>query len=73
MIENDFKPGGPAKWQLKDTHTGVAFAKSLGLTLPVVNLVDSLFEDMIAHGDGDLDHSALIRELRRRNGLPLPH
>ena len=70
MIENDFKPGGPAKWQLKDTHTAVALAKSLGLTLPVVSLVDSLFEDMIAHGDGDLDHSALIRELRRRSALP---
>ncbi len=71
MIENDFKPGGPAKWQLKDTHTAVGLAKSLGLLMPVLNLVDSLFEDMIAHGDGDLDHSALIRELRRRNGLPL--
>jgi 3-hydroxyisobutyrate dehydrogenase-like beta-hydroxyacid dehydrogenase len=70
MIENDFKPGGPAKWQLKDTHTAVALAKSLGLSLPVIGLVDSLFEDMIAHGDADLDHSALIRELRRRNGLP---
>lgn len=73
MIENDFKPGGPAKWQLKDTHTAVALGKSMGLTLPLVSLVDTLFEDMIAHGDGDLDHSALIRELRRRNGLPLPH
>jgi 3-hydroxyisobutyrate dehydrogenase-like beta-hydroxyacid dehydrogenase len=71
MIEDDFQPGGPAKWQLKDTHTAVALAKSLGLSLPVVGLVDSLFQDMVAHGDGDLDHSALIRELRRRNGLPL--
>jgi 3-hydroxyisobutyrate dehydrogenase-like beta-hydroxyacid dehydrogenase len=71
MIENNFTPGGPAKWQLKDTHTAVALTKSLGLSLPIVNLVDSLFEDMVAHGDGDLDHSGLIRELRRRNGLPL--
>jgi 3-hydroxyisobutyrate dehydrogenase-like beta-hydroxyacid dehydrogenase len=69
MIENDFKPGGPAKYQLKDTHTAIALAKSLGVSLPVANLVDSLFQDMVAHGDGDLDHSALIRELRRRNGL----
>jgi 3-hydroxyisobutyrate dehydrogenase-like beta-hydroxyacid dehydrogenase len=69
MIENDFKPGGPAKWQLKDTHTAVALAKSMGLSLPVISLVDSLFQDMIANGDGDLDHSALIRELRRRNNL----
>ncbi|HTZ73004.1 MAG TPA: NAD(P)-dependent oxidoreductase [Candidatus Aquilonibacter sp.] len=70
MIESDFKPGGPAKYQLKDTHTAVALAKSLGLSLPVIGLVDSLFQDLVAHGDGDLDHSALIRELRRRNGLP---
>lgn len=69
MIENDFKPGGPAKWQLKDTRTAVALAGSLGLSLPVINLVDTLFADMIAHGDGEFDHSALIRELRRRNGL----
>jgi 2-hydroxy-3-oxopropionate reductase len=72
IIENDFKPGGPAKWQLKDTHTAMALANSLGLSLPVASLVDSLFQDLIAHGDGELDHSALIRELRRRNGLPLP-
>ncbi len=71
MIEHDFRPGGPAKWQLKDTHTAVALAKSLGLSLPVLNMVDSLFGEMIAHGDGDLDHSALIREIRRRNGLPV--
>ncbi len=70
MVESDFKPGGPAKWQLKDTHTAVALAKSLGLSLPVIGLVDLLFQEMIAHGDGELDHSALIRELRRRNGLP---
>jgi 3-hydroxyisobutyrate dehydrogenase-like beta-hydroxyacid dehydrogenase len=70
MIDNDFKPGGPAKWQVKDTHTAVALAKSLGLSLPVVNLVDSLFQDLVEHGDGDLDHSALIREIRRRNALP---
>jgi 2-hydroxy-3-oxopropionate reductase len=72
MIENDFKPGGPAKWQLKDTHTAVNLAKTLGLSLPVLSLVDGLYQDMIANGDGGLDHSALIRELRRRNGLPLP-
>lgn len=71
MVEHDFKPGGPAKWQLKDTRTAVALARSLGLSLPVIGLVDSLFAEMIAHGDGELDHSALIRELQRRNGITL--
>lgn len=67
MISGDFRPGGPARHQLKDTATAVAQAHDLGLTLPVTELVDRLFADLVAHGDGDLDHSALIRELRRRN------
>jgi hypothetical protein len=25
---------------------------------------------MVSHGDGDLDHSAIIREIRRSHGLP---
>jgi 2-hydroxy-3-oxopropionate reductase len=69
MIAGDFRPGGPAKHQLKDTGTAVALAGSLGLALPVAELVDRLFADLVAHGDGELDHSALVRELRRRNGL----
>lgn len=69
MIEDRFAPGGPAKWQLKDTHNALAYAESVGLSLPVASLVDSLFDDMVSHGDGELDHSGLIRELRRRNGI----
>jgi 3-hydroxyisobutyrate dehydrogenase-like beta-hydroxyacid dehydrogenase len=71
MIARDFVPGGPAKYQIKDTKTALGFAQSLGLELPVLGLVDGLFADMVEHGDGELDHSALILELRRRNGLPL--
>ena len=69
MIARDFAPGGPAKYQIKDTTTALNLAHSLGLQLPVLGLVDGLFADMVEHGDGELDHSALILELRRRNGL----
>lgn len=69
MIERNFVPGGPAKYQVKDTATAVAFADSLRLELPVLRLVDRLFEDMVLHGDGELDHSGIIREIRRRNRL----
>ena len=69
MIARDFAPGGPAKWQYKDTRTAMAFAQTVGLELPVSRLVDRLFADMIDHGDGELDHSGLIREIERRNGL----
>jgi len=67
MLDNDFTPGGPAKWQLKDTQTALAQARSLGLNLPVASLVDGLFKAMVEAGDGELDHAGLIRQLRRDN------
>ena len=70
MLDNEFTPGGPAKWQLKDTRTALAQAQKLGLSLPVGSLVDGLFQAMIEAGDGELDHAGLIRQLRRHNQLP---
>ena len=69
MIAGDFTPGGPAKYQIKDTGAAKVLAQSLGLDLPLLALADRLFTDLVAHGGGDLDHSALILELERRNGL----
>jgi 2-hydroxy-3-oxopropionate reductase len=68
MIDGNFQPGGPARYQLKDTRAARAVAARLGLDLPVLALVDQLFADLVAWGGGDLDHSALLVELRRRNG-----
>jgi len=67
MVEGNFQPGGPAKYQVKDTTTALDFAKSCGLTLPVSTEVDRLFQAMVDHGDGDLDHSGVILELQRMN------
>ena len=55
--------------QAEDTTTAVEFGRTVGLELPVLAAVDRLFGDMVAHGDGDLDHSAVICEIGRRNGL----
>jgi 2-hydroxy-3-oxopropionate reductase len=67
MVEGNFEPGGPAKYQVKDTSTALGFARSRGLKLPVSEEVDRLFQAMVHHGDGELDHSGIIRELRRMN------
>jgi len=69
MVEGDFRPGGPAKYQLKDTSTALAFAKSRGLTLPVGEEVDRLFRSMVEHGAGELDHSGVILEVKRMNAF----
>jgi 3-hydroxyisobutyrate dehydrogenase-like beta-hydroxyacid dehydrogenase len=69
MIANDFAPGGAAKYQLKDTHAARDAASAMGLKLPVLDLVDQLFADLVANGGADLDHSALFAEIQRRNRL----
>ena len=71
MITGNFVPGGPAKYQIKDSAAALSLAASLGLELPAASLVHDLFTDLVRHGDGELDHSALIRELRRRNDRPV--
>lgn len=67
MVEGNFEPGGPAKYQVKDTSTALAFARSRGLSLPVSEEVDRLFQAMVDNGDGDLDHSGVILQLQRMN------
>lgn len=71
MIARDFRPGGTAKHQVKDTTTATEFGRTVGLDLPVLHLVDRLFAEMVEQGDGDLDHSAIIRVIGRRNGLKI--
>lgn len=72
MVEGDFTPGGPAKYQIKDTGTALELAASLGLELPVATQVDRLFRSLVENGGGDLDHSAAIVELRRMNQASAP-
>ena len=67
MVEGNFVPGGPAKYQVKDTSTALALAGSLGLTLPVAIEVDRIFRGLVEHDGADLDHSAAILELKRLN------
>ncbi len=67
MISGDFVPGGTAINQIKDTQAAMELAQELSLELPMLALTDSLFRDLVDHGHGELDHSALILELRRRN------
>ncbi len=69
MIEGDFVPGGTAINQIKDTQAAIKLAMKLSLELPMLALTDSLFRDLVDQGHGELDHSALILELRRRNPL----
>lgn len=63
MVERNFEPGGPAKFQLKDLNNALKAAKRHNLNLPITNLLQNLYDAMISSGSGDLDHSALLTHL----------
>lgn len=65
MNERRFEPGGTIVNQVKDLDAVLDVAGSRGLTLPLTSRVRELFGSLITHGQGDLDHSALILELER--------
>lgn len=69
MLDDNFAPGGPAKYQCKDTLAACQVAEELGLDLPMLALTDRLFAGLVEAGGGELDHSALYLEVRRRNGF----
>jgi 3-hydroxyisobutyrate dehydrogenase-like beta-hydroxyacid dehydrogenase len=66
MIDGRFEPGARITTQYKDMRQAVELGEALRQPLPATDLSRGLFEAMIEQGEGDLDHSALIRLLRRR-------
>jgi len=60
MIERDFTPGGRVALHAKDARIVLETARRVGVELPGFRPVADALERLIARGDGELDHSALI-------------
>jgi 2-hydroxy-3-oxopropionate reductase len=60
MIKGSFDPGFKIKLHQKDLNLALSSAKALNLALPNTAITQQLFASCIAHGGGELDHSALI-------------
>jgi 2-hydroxy-3-oxopropionate reductase len=69
MIRRDYAPGGKARTQLKDLRLAEALAAAANLDLPHLQSVTQRFAELVARGDGDLDHSALHRLLDLRDAV----
>jgi 3-hydroxyisobutyrate dehydrogenase-like beta-hydroxyacid dehydrogenase len=72
-VTESFEAGGSATNQLKDLNFALAAAEEGGLDLPLSTTVHGLFSDLIADGDGALDHSGIFRALERRASGPPRH
>jgi 3-hydroxyisobutyrate dehydrogenase-like beta-hydroxyacid dehydrogenase len=68
MVTGAFEPGGRVRIQRKDVDQALALARSLGLELPASALSLDLWDEMIARGWGDLDHSALVKLIEAGRG-----
>jgi 2-hydroxy-3-oxopropionate reductase len=67
MIDRDWRPGGKSATHLKDLRTAGELASSLELDLPLLRRTTTLYDELVAQGEGDLDHSAVMLLLERRN------
>jgi len=66
MVESDFTPHAWLTQSLKDFKLMHEVAARVGQELPLAKQYVELIESCIAHGEGELDNSVVIQELRRR-------
>lgn len=65
MVNQTYDPGFRIRLHRKDLSLAVQAAAELNLALPNTAATQQLMNAAIADGDGDLDHSALHKALRR--------
>jgi 2-hydroxy-3-oxopropionate reductase len=68
MIKGTFDPGFRIRLHRKDMTLAVDGAKALDIALPNSAATQQLMNAAVARGDGDLDHSGLIRTLKALAG-----
>jgi 2-hydroxy-3-oxopropionate reductase len=68
MIKRTFDPGFRIRLHRKDLALAIDAAKALDVALPNTAMTQQLMNAAIARGDGDKDHSGLIRTLEAMSG-----
>jgi 2-hydroxy-3-oxopropionate reductase len=68
MVKRTFDPGFRIRLHRKDLSLAVEAAKALDIALPNASATQQLMNAAVARGDGEKDHSALIRTLEALSG-----
>jgi len=66
MIKRTFNPGFRINLHRKDLRLAQEAGKALGVALPNTDGAAALMDEMLAAGEGESDHSALVRPLERK-------
>ncbi len=67
MLARDFAPKGRARQTLKDVSLMLDQADRHGQRLPLLEVHADILDACVRAGEGDLDNSVVIEEIRRRN------
>jgi putative dehydrogenase len=70
MVSRDFAPHGRAAQALKDLRLMLAQAARAGQQLPVCEVGAAVLESCVRHGEGELDSTVVVEEIRRRVAGP---
>jgi L-threonate 2-dehydrogenase len=65
MLEREYSAEGRAEQALKDVQLMLAEAQRLGQPLPLLSVHAGILEACVAHGEGALDSSVVIEQIRR--------
>jgi 2-hydroxy-3-oxopropionate reductase len=68
MLNRDFTPGFRLSLHHKDMGIVTATARDAGAVIPLGAAVAQLIAALVARGDGDLDHSALVKLTQELSG-----
>lgn len=69
FLEHSFKPGFRVDLQHKDLGIALNAAGEKRIPLPVTAIVKQMYQSLRAAGEGDLDHSALLKVVERAAGV----
>ena len=66
MVRREFAPEGRARQTLKDVNLMLDQARALGQALPLLAVHAEVLQACLSHGEGELDNSVVVEEIRRR-------
>ncbi|HEY4328527.1 MAG TPA: 2-hydroxy-3-oxopropionate reductase [Phycisphaerae bacterium] len=69
VLDGNWKPGFKVKLHRKDMGIVMKTGKELGVPVPASELVAGRMDALIENGEGEMDHSSLVRLLAREAGL----
>ena len=67
MVRGDFVPEGRVAQHLKDVHLMLEQARRAGQELPLTSMHADILQSCMRRGEGELDNSSVIQEIRRRH------